>query len=173
MVPQTKEETFIQLQDIALADLATRSPEKRDIWPLVWGQDGGKDERSRLEASLAFAHSLPHPILRMLVAELRREDSIAVNGVANYGFPGRPGAAELLALLFPPLGHLFSPSAEQVQADLIDLLVLGARSCGMSGLFTVLDITACFGAVQLHYLTRLHPPRGPHPRNPRERNVQD
>jgi hypothetical protein len=194
--PQTKEETFLELEDIALADLYSRKPEKRAIWSLVWGQEGGKDDRSRLEASLTLARDLPHPVLHMLLAELRREDSIAVNGLANYGFPGGPGAAELLTRLFPPLGGLFSRSAEQVQVDLIDLLtfrdiyvahgtlmieraraqvkellgirrddplaVLGARSYGMSLLFEVLDIAACFGAVELHYLTRLHPPRGPH-----------
>jgi hypothetical protein len=173
-----KEEMFTELEDITRSDLFARFPEGRSIWSRMQGVAGWG---SKLDSSLAFAWTLPLPVLRMLVEELHKGDKSA------------SGPAELFMRLCPgPRSGVLSPSAAQIEADLIDQIIfrdirvahrtvihghalatvkqsLGlsreqslatqmAPSYGLGHVFALVDIATSFGAVQLHHLLRLHPP---------------
>jgi hypothetical protein len=173
-----KEEMFTEIEDITRSDLFARFPEGRSIWSRM---QGGAGWGSELDSSLAFAWTLPLPVLRMLVEELHRGDKSA------------RGPAELFMRLCPaPRSGVLPLSTAQIEADLIDQIIFRdirvahrtlihgkalatvkevlrlprkqslatqmAPLYGLGQVFALVDIATSLGAVQLHHLLRLQPP---------------
>lgn len=155
-----------ELEDMTRSDLYIKSPEERSIWLRMQGVAG---RGAQLDASLAFASTLPLALLRILVEELRRGDITA------------HGPAELFMRLCPaPRSGLIPRSSsndirlahrtliyERAKARVKEVLGVTreqslatqvADSYGLGPVFALVDIATSLGAIQLHHLLRLHPP---------------